>query len=111
MMYFIPYKNKPDKMTFHCLYKSLLLIVLGWGQETTYNIYMLRCIYRYLIIVIIIVMWSSYIALFLTEDGSKLFTYYAWQTCYIHHLLNFLGSIHLLTYFKVPRVIQVQLPS
>ncbi len=27
--------------------------------------------------------------------------YYPWQTCYIHHLLNSMGSIHPLTCFKV----------
>ncbi len=33
------------------------------------------------------------------------------DTCYIHQLLNSLGSIHPLTCFKAPQVIQVPLPS
>ncbi len=45
-------------------------------------------------------------SLFLAEASSKRFTYYyPWQTCYIHHLLNSLGSIHSLTRFNAPRVI------
>ncbi len=40
------------------------------------------------------------------EASSKRFTYYyPWQTCYIRHLLNTLGSIYPLTRFKAPRVI------
>ncbi len=47
----------------------------------------------------IIIICSSYIALFLAEASSKRFTYYyPWQTCYIHHLLNSLGSIHPLNF-------------
>ncbi len=49
---------------------------------------------------------SSYIALFLAEASSKRFTYYyAWQTCYIRHLLNSQGNILPLTRFKAPWVI------
>ncbi len=55
---------------------------------------------------------TSYIMHFLAEVSSKYFPYYyPWQTSYAHHLLNSLGSIHLPTCFKVPRVVQVQLPS
>ncbi len=58
-----------------------------------------------------IIICSSYIALFLVKASSKSFAfYYPWQTCYINHLLNFLGSIHPLAHFKAPRVIQVQFP-
>ncbi len=56
--------------------------------------------------IIIIIICSSYIALFLAEASSKRFAYYyPWQTCYIRHLLNSPGSIHPLTRFKAPRVI------
>ena len=49
---------------------------------------------------------------FLVDAGAKRFTYYyPWQTCYISHLLNSLGSAHPLTRFKAPPVIFVQLPS
>ncbi len=60
-------------------------------------------------IIIIIIICSSYIALFPAEASSKRFTYYyPWQTCTIRHLLNSPGSIHPLTRFKAPRVILVK---
>ena len=51
---------------------------------------------------------NCYIVLFLVEASSKRFKYhYPYQTCYICHLLNSLGSIHPLTRLKAPQVIKV----
>ncbi len=59
------------------------------------------------LIIIIIIICSSYIALYLAEASSKRFTYYyPWQTCSIRHLLNSPGSIHPLTYFSPDNVFQ-----
>ncbi len=50
---------------------------------------------------------------FLAEASSERLTYfyYPWQTCYMHHLLKSLGSIHPLTRFKAPLVIAISVYS
>ncbi len=82
----------PGGLKFHGMSLCALCVCVGWGVEFGY--YPMSCSgkFKFLPVILIIIICSSYIVLFLAEASSKRFTYYyPWQTCSICHLLNSSG--------------------